>query len=195
MGGDYGGTRGREPPLNIPGEGGSWLSQASGGLLPLAPLRGVMSEEEGCRRRSPKRCNSVGGPVPRMGRIFHVSEFCRRSDIERGRPSTAQFLIFPSCERRTIQRCDKALPARMQLSPPAASRKQDRSETEAKENGGAAYELPVPNTSRDKDCYVTFVQNGFSNRKKGLQRFQSNEVSSFHRAKGLSVVSCCCTGK
>lgn len=93
MGGDYGGTRGREPPLNFPGEGGSWLSEASGGLLPLAPLRGVMSEEEGCRRRSPKRCNSVGGPVPRMGRIFHVSVFCRRSDIERGRPSTAQFLI------------------------------------------------------------------------------------------------------
>jgi len=43
-------------------------------------------------------------------------------------------------------------------------------------------QMPLPNTSRDKDAYEAFVVNGFSNWKKALERFASHEKSSFHRA-------------
>ncbi|CAN8013287.1 unnamed protein product [Ixodes persulcatus] len=48
--------------------------------------------------------------------------------------------------------------------------------------------VPLPNTSRYNKFYLTFAQNGFSNWKKGWQRFQSHEDSSFHRA-ALATIS------
>lgn len=59
---------------------------------------------------------------------------------------------------------------------------------------------PLPHTSRDKDACLAFVQNGFCNWKKALQRFQS---SNFHRAalaaklsidKGVNIASSCSKG-
>ena len=47
--------------------------------------------------------------------------------------------------------------------------------------------MPLPKSSREKDSYLTFVENGFSNWKKALDRFQSHENSEFHRA-AISMV-------
>lgn len=49
--------------------------------------------------------------------------------------------------------------------------------------------LPLPNTSQDKDSYLAFVKNGFSNWKKAIDRFKSHERSNFHKEACNAVVA------
>ncbi|XP_064468707.1 zinc finger MYM-type protein 1-like [Ornithodoros turicata] len=64
--------------------------------------------------------------------------------------------------------------------------------------------MSLPSTSRDRDSYLSFVTNGFSNWKKALHRFQTHEASSHHKAAtnalaavkgGLNVVVSCSRAK
>lgn len=64
-------------------------------------------------------------------------------------------------------------------------------------------QMPLPSTSRDKDSQLCFVTKGFSNWKKALQRFQTHEASSYHKAassalgaikRGVNVVASCTQG-
>jgi len=49
--------------------------------------------------------------------------------------------------------------------------------------------MPLPTQSREKDSYAAFVENGFSNWKKALDRFFSHERSEFHKAAVSMIVS------
>uniref|UniRef100_H3AME6 Uncharacterized protein n=1 Tax=Latimeria chalumnae TaxID=7897 RepID=H3AME6_LATCH len=63
--------------------------------------------------------------------------------------------------------------------------------------------VPLPNTSRDKDSYVAFIQHGFVNWK-ALERLNSHEESNLHSAAshalaaveaGVNIVAACSQGK
>ncbi|XP_064462321.1 zinc finger MYM-type protein 1-like [Ornithodoros turicata] len=47
--------------------------------------------------------------------------------------------------------------------------------------------IPLPCTSRDKDSYAAFVERGFENWKKALQRFRSHEKSALHREASTAL--------
>lgn len=49
--------------------------------------------------------------------------------------------------------------------------------------------LPLPRTSRDKDSLIAFVETGFQNWKKALQRFKSHENSALHRAASTALTA------
>ena len=48
-------------------------------------------------------------------------------------------------------------------------------------------QMALPTSSREKDSYAAFVVNGFSNRKKALDRFSTHERSELHKAAVLAL--------
>ena len=49
--------------------------------------------------------------------------------------------------------------------------------------------MPLPTESREKYSYYTFVERGFTNWKKAIERFKSHERSGFHKSAVMMIDS------